>query len=464
MASAAAKPNVLFITSDQQRYDCIGANGNPRIQTPVLDALAGAGVSLERCYVQNPVCMPSRASIWTGRYPQNHRVTTNGIALPKTEVTMAHAFRQAGYHTANVGKLHFLPHKGRDHTLNHILHAGYGYETNHLSDEPGCYPDAFTRWIEQVAPEYLDAVRVPLPAVGTARRHFDEWVLQAPEQYSHTAWIARTVDSFLARYTDPRPFFLTVGFYAPHPPLNPPQRYVDLYKPDDLPLPRQHPADMEKSRHRDISPERWRRMKAFFYAMCSLVDHYVGGILDSLKATSFAENTIIVFMSDHGDALGDHGQVAKGPSNYEAIVRVPCIVRWPGVLPAGRRMAALVESIDLFPTLCDLCGIAVPSGVKGASVRGLLQGTTEHGRDDVLIEFKDPRSGLSVKTLRTDAYKYFRYHDGRETLYDLREEDEEVFNQAGDHAYHSVLQQMRERMLARLMRAEDDLPERTHDY
>jgi arylsulfatase A-like enzyme len=239
---------------------------------------------------------------------------------------------------------------------------------------------------------------------------------------------------------------------------------VDLYNPDDLPLPRQHPADMEKSRYRDVPPEHWRRMKAFFYAMCSLVDQYVGCILDSLQATGLAENTIIVFMSDHGDALGDHGQVAKGPSNYEAIVRVPCIVRWPGVLPAGRRVAALVESIDLFPTLCDLCGIAVPPGVKGTSVRGLLQGTIEHGRDDVLIEFKDPRSGFSVKTLRTDAYKYFRYHDGRETLYDLREEDEEVFNRVGDHAYQGVLQQIRERLLARLMRAEDDLPERTHDY
>ena len=407
--------------------------------------------------------MPSRACIWTGRYPQNHRVTANGIALRKTEVTMAHAFQQAGYHTANIGKLHFLPHFGRDHTQNDVEYAGYGYETNLLSDEPGCYPDAYIRWVEEVAPEHLDAVRVPMPG-SEERGHFHEWIFQAPEEYSHPAWIAHQAIEFLEETSDARPFFLSLGFCAPHPPLNPPQRYVDLYRTEDLPLPIQHPSEMEESPYRDLPPERWQRMKAFFYAMCSMVDHYVGRVLDTLKAMKLEENAIIVFMSDHGDALGDHGQVSKSAENYESIVRLPCLIRWPHGLPAGRRVKGLVETVDLFPTFCEFCDVPVPFGVKGQNFGKLLRGETEEGREDILIEIKDPKKDISLKTLRTEDYKYFRHHDGREVLYDLREDDEEVFDRAQDSAYQTILQELRQRLLDRLINAEDDLPPKTHLY
>jgi arylsulfatase A-like enzyme len=195
-----------------------------------------------------------------------------------------------------------------------------------------------------------------------------------------------------------------------------------------------------------------------------MVDHYVGQMVATLERTGQLDNTLIVFMSDHGDTLGDHGQLGKGPSNYEAIVRVPCILHWPQGLPRGREVEALVESIDIFPTLCDLCGVPLPKGVKGRSLSALLRGETEEGREDILIEFKDPRRGFSVKTLRTERYKYFRYHDGREKLYDLAEEPEEVFDRASDSAYRPALEELRDRLLTRLIEAEDDLPERTHDY
>jgi arylsulfatase A-like enzyme len=138
------QPNVIFITTDHMRHDNIAANHNPVMHTPVLDRLAAEGVSMDQLFVQSPTCMPSRASIWTGRYTQNHRVTCNGIALRKSETTLAHALARAGYQTANVGKLHFQPHSGFDidHTRNADRYAGYGYEQNLLSDEPGCYPDA----------------------------------------------------------------------------------------------------------------------------------------------------------------------------------------------------------------------------------------------------------------------------------------------------------------------------------
>ena len=455
------KPNILFITTDHQRYDCVGANGNPHIHTPVLDRLAGEGVSLDRCYVQSPLCMPSRASIWTGRYPQNHRVTDNGISLRKQEVTMAHAFSDAGYQTANIGKLHFLPHCGRDHTRNDEEYAGYGYDTNLLSDEPGCYPDAYIRWVEKTAPEHLDAVRVPVPVPGqdNHRDHFQGWVFGAPEEFSHPAWIAREACECISNHDGRKPFFLSLGFYAPHPPFNPPQKYLDLYDPATLPLPNQHPADMQKSPYRHVTPEQWKQDKAYFYAMCSMVDHYAGKVLEAVP-----KDTVVVYMSDHGDALGDHGLVNKGHWNHESILRVPCIIRWPIGLPAGRRVPALTESVDIFPTVCALTGTPIPTGVKGRDMVGMLRGETEVGRDSVLTEFKNPHTGFSVKTLRTEDLKYFRYQDGREVLYDLNEQDEEVSNRAEDPGYAGKLASMRNLLLSRLIAAEDDLPAKTHPY
>lgn len=464
--SSRRKPNIVLITTDHLRYDCVSANGNPHVRTPCLDRLASEGVNLDRCYVQSPICMPSRASIWTGRYPQNHRVTDNGIPLRKQEITMAHAFRQAGYHTVNVGKLHFLPHYGRDHTRNDEEYDGYGYDVNLLSDEPGCYPDAYIRWVERTAPQHLDAVRVPLPVPGedNGRNHFQGWVFEAPEEYSHPAWIAHEVSEYLAEYDGSRPFFISAGFYAPHPPLNPPRRYLDMYDVDSLPLPVQHPQDMEASPWKHITPNQWREDKAFFYATCTLVDNYVGRILDALESAGQLDDTIVVFTSDHGDALGDHGLVNKGPWNYESIIRVPCIVRWPRGLPVGRRVGALVESVDLFPTLCGLSGISIPPGVKGRDMTGLFRGETEYGRGSVLVEFRNPQTGYSVKTLRTEEFKYFRYSDGCEVLYDLRDEDEEVFDRSDDPSYTANLIRLREHLLSRLISAEDDLPPKTHPY
>jgi arylsulfatase A-like enzyme len=461
------KPNILFITTDHQRYDCVRANGNRHIQTPVLDRMASEGISLERCYVQSPVCMPSRASIWTGRYPQNHRVTDNGIALPKTEATMPRAFQQAGYRTANIGKLHFLPHYGRDHTKNDVEYAGYGYDTNLLSDEPGCYPDAYIRWVERVAPQHLAAVRVPLPVPGqdNGRNHFQGWIFGAPEEYSHPAWIASEACKFLSGYDKAQPFFLSLGFYAPHPPLNPSKRFFNLYDPYALPMPTQHPSDMEKSSLRNITSEQWRQDIAYFYAMCSMVDHYVGCVVEVLRQAAMLDDTIIVFMSDHGDALGDHGMVNKGPANYESIIRVPCLIRWPnGGLTAGRRVKGLVEAVDIFPTLCELAAVPTPKGVKGQGMKSLFKGERSQGRTNTLTEFKNPRTGLSVKTLRTEDFKYFRFNGGREILYDLREKDQEVFNRADDSRYASDLATLRELLLSRLVEAEDDLPEKTHPY
>jgi arylsulfatase len=160
-------PNILFLTTDQQRFDGLGINSGGRVRTPCLDALAREGTNLQDFYVNSPVCGPNRACLLTGRYPQNHGVRVNGIPLPQSEVTLAHALRAAGYVTANLGKLHFLPHSGRDHTASH---PSYGFDVATVSDEPGCYPDPYIQWIRRVAPEMEAKVRVPIPNVERSRR------------------------------------------------------------------------------------------------------------------------------------------------------------------------------------------------------------------------------------------------------------------------------------------------------
>lgn len=453
----AQQPNILFITTDHLRYDNIAANGNPHMVTPVLDRLAAEGLSLDAHYVNSPTCMPSRASIWTGRYPQNHRVTCNGVELRKTERTMAHAFADAGYRTMNVGKLHFQCHAAaRTAAENREVYAGYGYDVNLLSDEPGCYDDDYIEWVRANDPSQVDNCRVELPGERTGHR--DRKPFAGPLELSHPMWIASEAGRLIGEADREQPWFLSAGFYAPHPPLNPPQKYLDLYDPRALPMPLQH------REVQGIEGDAWLTVKQYFYAMVSHVDEAVGRLLATLEASGQADNTIVVFTSDHGDALGDYGRIAKGPFNYDSVLHVPCLVRWPGELPAGRRVGAMLEAIDLYPTLCGLSDVDVPVGVKGRDFAATWRGQSDAGRDDVLVEHRQIGPGTAVKTLRDRRWKYFAHHDGREQLFDMAAEHGEATDLADDPAHAGTLAQMRQRMLVRLINAEDDLPPRTWRY
>ncbi len=462
--SRSRQPNVVFITTDHLRYDNIAANGNDVMHTPHLDRLAAEGVALDQCHVQAPTCMPSRASIWTGRYPQNHGVRCNGVALGRHEVTLAHAFSAGGYRTVNVGKLHFQPHSGRDHGRNDLDYAGYGYDVNLLSDEPGCYDDAYIKWVNTVAPQHVDASRVGNPP--DREGHDEMWTFGAPTQFSHPDWITKHALAFIERRDRSRPLFLTMGFYNPHPPMNPPAEFLDLYDEADMPLPTMGDSEQEREMFEHRRPEWWRQVRRHFYAMVSHIDACVGRLLDALQRDGSDRETIVVFTSDHGDSLGDHGHIGKGPWNHDAITRVPVLARWPGGLGGGRRVAGLTEAIDLMPTLLSLCGVDIPHGVKGRDMATVWRGESEACREDVLTEHRQVDRGNAIKTLRTARFKYHLHHDGRERLSDLALDHAEspANDKATDPAYADDLAAMRQRLLTRLINAEDDLPPRTHPY
>jgi len=450
--------HIIWITTDHLRYDDIGANGNAAVRTPNLDRLAADGVSLEHCYGQNPLCMPSRASFMTGQYPCRTGVLCNGQALPPERgPTCAEIFGAAGYETAQCGKLHFEPHDEMD--LDPTPRGRYGFDYMALSEEPGCYQDAYVNWLRARHPEHLEEMRIPRPAERMrAAGGFQQWTVSAPPEVSHCGFAVSAALRFLELG---RPSFVHVGMYAPHPPLNPPEDIYAAYDGVELPEPHWREGEEEdkpnplrgmlRSR-RDVTPEQWRQRRRYFYAMCTLLDTQVGRLMDALEERGELEDTLMLFMSDHGDMDGDHRMVSKQPSFYDELMHLPAVIHWPAGLEGGRRPSALVEATDLLPTLCDLADIPVPWQVQGRSFTDCLARGDDGFRDDVLAMHAAP--GRSVMAmLRSSEWKYIRYRAGAEVLYDLAEEPGEYTNLMADPGRADLLFEARERLLDRMLHA-----------
>jgi len=455
-------PNVLFLHTDQQRYSALGCAGNDAIQTPHLDRLADEGLRFSRAFVQSPVCMPSRESYLTGRYPSELGIFRNGSPLPEDVRTLPEYLNSRGYDTANLGKLHFLPHAARDHTQPH---PSYGFDHLEISDEPGCYPDAYRAWVARQEPDALDDVSVGLPPAAkrqqpaSVKRGIEHPQHRFPKEpvpfpadddLTHTAFVARRTIDYLERHRDDR-FLCVSGFYSPHSPWVAPRRFIEMYDPGELPVP-ELPDELERQRA-DLSadaPEdptfsEAERRGAYrgYYAMVSEVDHWVGQILDTLSELGIREETLIVFTSDHGEDLGDHCSYGKGFPARDNVSRVPLVVAGPGV-EGGRVVDGLVELVDLVPTLIDLTGGPVPSDLQGNTLAPALAGEAVPERDAAVTESHDG------KVLRTDQYRYTISTDGEERLYDLAEDPMEYDDVSDDPEYNEAITDCRRRLLQRL--------------
>ena len=404
------RPNILLLYTDQQRWDALGANGNPEILTPNLDALARRGTSFTRHFVQNPVCMPSRVSMLSGRYPSSLGITHMGVPVPEDIVTLPTILRQYGYRTANIGKLHFLPHANRDHRLPH---PAYGFDHLEIADEPGVYEDAYRAWARRKAPEQMDAISAGIPPMtrvwqramgindGVAHRgnpdgryDFDGGIAWAADEgLTHSAFVGEQTAEFI-KSSGAQPFFCIAGFYAPHAPWISPRNYLDLYDPSRLSLPG-YPAEVDAQRSSDpdapFSDAQLRRAKQGYYAMISEMDHYVGQILAALDECGKADDTVVVFTSDHGEWLGDHLRYGKGYPADDACSRVPLILS----SPAGRRAQThdgIVEAVDIAPTLLELAGIQIPPFMQGASLARVVEAGEPTAKDIAITEGSDWKS------------------------------------------------------------------------
>lgn len=454
--------NILLITTDHMRFDNVCANGNHSMVTPALDRMCEQGTRFTRCITPSPVCQPARASLFTGRYPSCHGVRRNGIVLPEDEITLQHVLADSGYYCGHFGKLHFLPHKERNHRAYHPL---YGFHEMRMSDEPGCYPDDYGRWLDALGPDAREAGRTSLP--GTTRGPMEHYIFRGDPHLTHAWWTASETIRFIHDNKD-RPFFCNTGFYAPHPPLIPPQDSFDLYEGSEL-KPRVYregemedmPAFYKKSaeRYADLSEEEWKTYRRFFYAMVSDVDRNTGRIINALKQEDLLDDTLIIFTSDHGDYLGDHGLQGKGMPCYNQVLNVPLVIQGPSI-PRQNVCEEIVELTDIMPTVCSMAGADIPYGVQGMDIFPVIT-RDEPGREYAYCEYY---TDSAERLLTGKKTKYCLYASGEEVLFDLEHDPDELYNTASQPESRQLLDTMRMKLHIRSMNAVDPKPERIDWY
>ena len=477
--STTRQPNILFICTDQHRYDALGCYGNPHIQTPTIDGLARDGVLFERCYVQNPVCAPSRASLMTGQYPRTHGLWGNGVALPPHQPLLTRALADGGYDCANIGKLHLAACFGgrTEARLDDGFRVfAWAHDPSHGSPE-----NAYHRWLERQHPVLYETALKH----GKRRGHDPAAFDTMPTEAHYSRWASETARDFLRAERDPeKPFFLWVNFFDPHHPFVAPQEYLDRYDPTTLPDPigaagelaTKPPVQSEASAKSyaghargfaTYAPEEIKRTIAAYYAMVSLIDDETKRILTTLDELGLAEDTIVVFTSDHGEMLGDHQLLLKGPLLYEGAVRVPLILRWPGRLPAGVRRTELVQWIDLCPTFLALAGLPPLLASQGLDLLPLARGDADAPRRGwALCEYHD--SGhpydppVHLTMLRRGDHKLVVQHGPPATerprtgeLYDLAADPRELRNLWDDPAAAEMRIELERFLLDVLVATED---------
>ena len=452
-------PNILFIMTDEQRGDCLGCYGNPVLHTPHIDAIAERGVRFDRGYVQNPMCMPARMSIMTGRYCSEHGCNINCVGIPahEQEHTFMRYLQDAGYYTAAIGKMHMMPKWGP-----------FGFHYLDLVDGQADTNNQYT--------DYLRAkglLSMQHEAKGE-RLPFDIYTNALSAEDNIDAFIGRRAARWLEAYDDDRPLFLWVSFCNPHFPFDPPEPYDTMYDPERVPLPVWRDGELDdkppqrqllQERHYDAATEPiLRKMVANYYGLISLIDDQVGRILQVLEHKGLAEDTLIAYTSDHGDHLGDHHLLHKsGVTFYEGSVRVPYLVSYPPAFPRSAMCGELVETIDLPATFLDVAGVELPETMQGRSLVGLAEGRLSHWRDDAFSEInlhtnpemhgpRDPGSRDHVAMIATRTWKYVHLPNlGIGELYNLADDPHELHNLFYQPAYADKVSEMRLRLLNRFI-------------
>ncbi len=442
--------NVLWIMSDQHNANCTGYSGNPNVTTPNLDKIAKDGINFTNAFCNNPICAPSRISFSTGQYVHTHRFAgnDNDNITDLNPLYMPAYFRRFGYQTAHIGKEHTVKSWTKDayefirftdfcdadnhdvnsnHYFKHLLDAGLGdfYEEGDL---------------KPVEPGHVCGAKAAL----------------LPYEHSIEHFTGEETLKFLDSRDETRPFFVHMSFQRPHEPVTPSAEHFNLYDPESIVLPESitdiyennfagKPERVRKLAHERvfIDKNQLKRWLASYYALIHVIDTEIGRVLQKLEEMGEADNTIIVYTSDHGDFAGEHGLVKKGISLYDSIQRIPFLLQYPGG-QKGMVCNSLVESVDLYPTLCELCGIAQPEGLEGKSLLKIAAGQIY--KKAVFCETKDTVS------IRTKDYRLVFSSGATEAeLYDHRNDPFEIHNLWSNHSYAPIKQELTEQLLSFVM-------------
>jgi len=471
------QPNLLFIMTDQQRYDALGANGNDVIRTPVLDRLAAEGVNVQQYFTNCPVCVPSRCTLFTGRYPHSHRVRENHNLLEAgREIHLFRTLKKAGYALGYIGKNHLL--EGPEFE-NFDYTDVWGYDHRMSPAEEECHNFARSR--------------------GAVMREVGCWAgaifHDFPPESTRPYVKASSAIRFLEQRPKDRPFCLCLSFSDPHAPHIALRKYEEVYPLEKMVL---HPTcegelEQKASRfpikfraqgsHKATEQDK-RRFMAVYYSMISWVDEQIGRVLEKLEELGLRRDTIVVFTSDHGEFCFEHGMCKKDLVLLDSLLHVPLLICWPGQLEPRVIDGTFMEEVDVMPTLLDLMGVAAPYGMQGASIMPVIRGKTDSHKDEVYGEicppwlynpFPDYESfvedwrrhsegpppfnipGDFTKMIRTREAKYIWYSTGEEELYDLRSDPNEWHNLALDPAHDELKTRMKLRLLEWNALSEDPL-------
>lgn len=429
---AKRRPNILFLMADEFRHDCLGVAGNSIVKTPNLDRLAAGSVRFTEAYAASPVCSPSRAVLFTGRYPQINGVVGNGMALNPGEVALPEILKAYGYRTYMVGKLHLPPDHWFDEAL--ITAGGRGREYREFlrKERPDFHGISNTAAI----PDTLIRYHSPCPGhspfgpvrIGTS-------VL--PDRLYEEAWVADRAIDFLHRLRDSRqPWFLFVSVLKPHSEYVIPEPYATMYSPEKVPLPDSfnpgakctEPPEPDGNPRLFINdPHVMREIIAHYYGAVNMVDHHMGRVLTALQELGLQDETIVLFTSDHGNMLGERNRLFKGVM-YEGAARVPLMLRQPRLLPRSAVREGIFDNSAVMPTLLDLAGIPIAAGIQGRSLKALARGEAREW----------PNTAYSVlyqRMVRRDHWKLIDPYKLKNTgseLYDLKSDPEEKHNLFGE--------------------------------
>lgn len=465
----AKRPNILLITSDQHHFNALGYM-NSELSTPNLDRLAKSGTVFTRAYCPNPTCTPSRASIITGMYPSQHGAYSLGTKLPENVPTVGDCFHQGGYRSALIGKAHFqqlLDHPQYRSIESNPLQQNlnfwrelsgpfYGFDhvelcRNHVDERH--VGQHYGIWMQEQGFDYNEYFQKPTDSKG--QKH--KWDL--PEKYHYNAWIAERTNAMMEEYAENGDhFFLWASFPDPHPPYLAPTPWDTMYDPEKITVPQMHPDEdfsnmpphYSMTRQKEVDGSAYDEPDgngihglhshlhdkkqlakdiAVYYGMVSMMDKYIGKILDKLEALGLADNTIVVFTTDHGHFHGHHGLIAKCVFNYEDMLKIPFIVSNPGRVPANQQSQAMQSLVDLAPTFLDFCGLEVPRCMTGVSQKQIWQGVSDSARNHVIVENRHQPTTMNIRTYINERYKITVYYN-REygELFDLKQDPGELTN------------------------------------
>lgn len=485
------RPNILLITSDQQHFNTIGAF-NKEIFTPNLDRLVKEGTTFDRAYCPNPTCTPTRASIITGKYPSQHGAWTLGTKLSETENTIGNVLRENGYKSALIGKAHFQPlasteefpsleaypylqdlefwknYKEKFYGFDHVELARNHTNESHVGqhyaiwlEEKGCknWRDYYLSPTGNMSEEEYPRLEILVEKEGNilnSRRNWGKW--EIPEEYHYNSWIAERCNSMLEEYKDNNEnFFLWASFFDPHPEYFVPEPWASMYDPETLTIDedtlnddhKYNPPHFKKTQEKNPDFSEYKETGfgihgmhshlqkkkdikkdlALYYGMVSMMDKYIGKILDKLEELGLAEDTIIVFTTDHGHFVGQHGLIRKGPFHYEDLIKIPFIVKYPGFVPENKVSHSLQSLVDLAPTFLSICGIKIPYDMTGIDQTKAWYDENKKLRDHIICENHHEPTTIHLKTYVDERYKLTVYYNQTYgELFDLKEDPKELNN------------------------------------